>query len=305
MKHRLLLSFILIASLLLLCGCSALFLRAAPPRQIVLRADTEAENDETAIRGQGAVVTVVTVGSFQVGLRFGSFIDYSSGVIVNEEGYVLAAASSLQPAIYTQDGEYIGTANAAYAVLSDVYLTSDTLYRLELVDVDAESGFALYSFYDSFSYAAEDFSDSEHSGTVEGFPIVAEFSSETIAVGDFCTAIGNAVGSVVNDTAQSLSSLSHFSVSATSGAISQTGDETFLIGAAVSPEMIGGAVFDQNGYCIGILSEKLRRDAAADQNFVANATLCSGVDRVLRYLDAVSASLRIPIPYTVASEVAA
>ena len=71
--------------------------------------------------------------------------------------------------------------------------------------------------------------------------------------------------------------------------------------APVTPELVGGAVLDENGYMIGLASEKVRHtDESGNTVYAKNAVRAIGSQVLIEYIDAVSARLQIAIPYTVA-----
>ena len=306
MKIRSCLSLILLLALLLLCGCSAVFTRADSPQEIELQpsAQDSAEVDPSC-RSQGAVVSIVSIGTFRYGLALGSVVSITSGVIIDHEGYVVSSSEAALPTLIDQNGDiYVGEATAIYAVLSDVYQNDRSLYKLDLVDMDEDRGLALLSFYDRFYYDAEDFGSGDRVGRTEGFPIVAEFSAETALTGMPCTIIGNAISGVMNDL-QYPFSMEYVCLSASRGIVASASAADFLISAAISAEMGGSAIFDASGYLIGLVSQKLPGDTAGDSTYLENITsgICSAA--IIDYIDTVSASLHVPIPYTVATGEAA
>lgn len=294
------LSFIL----LLLGGCSAFVLRTELPVKVHLQynsAGDVSQGTDIFTRRQDAVVSLVSIGSFSVEMEFGTIVNVTSGVIINREGYVLSTEFAARPTYVDDNGEtYTGTWTAVYAVLPEAYGANNALYRLEIVNLDEESGLSLFLFYDQFFISENDGAE------VEGFPIVAEFASADVP-GQSCFAIGNAVGNVINEV-QFPYIAEYFYRSVTSGIVAFVDDvdDSLFITAAVSPEMYGGAILDQNGYMIGLISEKLQQvDEGGNWTFTENVTRGIGVKSLLDYLEKVSAKLQIPIPYTVAiSEVA-
>lgn len=310
MKIRSLLSFLIILSLFLLGGCSALFQRAAPPQEVALTYHSGDPTENAACRNQGAVVSIVTIGSFRVGIGLGAAINVYSGFIVNREGYVVSTSEAALPVYTDTNGDvYEGRATAVYAVLSDVYQTGNAVYKLEIIDVDSDFGLALFKFYDHFYYDSENVNlqDETVESRVVGFPIIAEISSLPLAAGDSCVAVGNSVGNIVNEL-QNPFSLEYVYLSATTGIIASVGQATgsFHFTAAVVPEMRGGAVFDQNGYLVGLVSKKLNGQSnAGKETFLTNLAEAIDSETIVKYLNNVSQTLRVEIPYTLAKSEAA
>ena len=305
MKFRSCLSIFLVLALLMLCGCSLAFPRADSPREIELAPAQASAEFDPSCRSQGAVVSIVSIGTFRYGLALGSVVSITSGVIFNSEGYIVSSSEAALPTLIDQNGDtYVGEATAVYAVLSDVYQDDSTLYRLDLVDLDEESGLSLFSFYDDFYFDAEAFGVDGSSGRVEGFPVVAEFSAEEATAGATCTVVGNAISGVMNYL-QYPFSMQNVSLSASRGVVASATELQFLVSAAVSAEMGGSAIFDANGCLIGLISQKVRADAAGDSTYLENIAAGIRAAAVMQYIDRVSAELQVPIPYTVARAEAA
>lgn len=285
---------------LLLGGCSGLMLRTEQPNEIHLRYWNEGNGTSSKAdlfaRQQDAVVSLISIGSFSSEGEFGTIVNVASGIIIDQEGYILSTEIATKPTYIDENGKiYTGTWTSVYAVLPEAYGTKNELYRLQTIDSNEELGFSLFSFCDNF-YISENGAEE-----VEGFPIFAEFVL-TAASGQTCYAVGNAIGNVINEV-QFPYIAEYFYLSVTSGIVADIDDvdNSLLISAAVSPEMYGGAILDQNGYMIGMIFDKLQYiDDAENLTFAENAALGIGAQSLIRYLESVSSKLQIPIPYTVA-----
>lgn len=289
------------ASLLLVAGGCALFGREAEPKDVQqkfleLSSGYESASECVSERA-AAIVSVVAdfyVRSGDVGLAKSI---YSSGVIVNSAGYILLPYAAA----------YNGGVKAysVRAVLAPVYDDKEE-YTVKEVYSDSESGLALFKFYDRFYYTDEN-------GTAQsGFQVTAEFSGRALQSGAQCFAVGNALGDLYESgCAQTI----------TSGVISDDALEVvgnsenslyavlngqeyayLLTSAPTTPEMMGGGLFDENGYLIGLLASKLVTDVSGSAQYLERVTLCYNVAILCDFIDRVSDSLELVIPYTLASE---
>ena len=164
---------------------------------------------------------------------------------------------------------------------------------------------------DEFHY----YTNAEKTASAEGFQFYATLSNLPVKTGQDCYAVGNNLG-VYNEDTTSFKNL-YVQQTVMSGSITAAEADPSVISAAefagsqypylltsasVSFEMLGGALYDVNGYLIGLLSYKLYDSTS--QNIPTNAmtriALATGVDLLKAYLDSVSQSKQIAIPYTTA-----
>ena len=297
MKLRSVLAALLAAAFLLLGGCSLFGLDIERPSDVYLQYDLSDAASEVAVdRGLHTVVSLVSIGNFSDKLTFGTIVKISSGVIVDREGYILSSDTALRPTFTDpEDGvTYTGTWTSVYAVLPEIYGLGNTLYPLRAIDLDEESGLSLFAFRDRFYYMDAD------GNAAEGFPVSAQISLSA-EPGRACFIVGNGIGDVVNEVDFPYVA-EYMYISMMSGTVaSRDGAGDYIIAAPVTPELVGGAVLDENGYMIGLVSEKVQHtDESGNTVYAKNAVRAIGSQALTEYIDAVSARLQIAIPYTVA-----
>ena len=291
------------------CACSWFFENRAPVDVYLPYldgADAAASGAQYVAAAQQAdVVTVIATYPVRTDIAT-SYTQVYSGVIINKEGYVLttSAAASLE----YKSGAY-ASATRIVAVLSDVY-GNDEQYLLKLIDHDSALGVALFVFYDTF-YT---YTDPSQSNAEEGFCHYAALSAVPPEIGDACVAVGNATGAV-NSDASGLIGVQYVQQAVTQGVVSAAGSadeeaESVSYGgtvypylyssASVTPAMLGGALFDANGYLIGMLSDKVT-DGSSDESYLRRFSASLPANFLSAYLDAVSEQTQTVIPYTLAT----
>ena len=287
-----------------LSGCSFVLGREADPVNVYKSyIDTQSENTDSQDTAEyisstrtGSVFSIASTYYLQQGGQRIKYVYYSSGIILNAEGYILSVASSV--------AQIDGTSpSSTYAILSSVY-NDDTEYKITLVDSDESSGLALFRFYDNFYY--KDAKGDQQ----KGFQFIAEFSGKEVYTGDSCWAVGNSLGDIFDDANN---------LSITGGVIAQsTADEqlfalsyngvnySYMIATApVCPEMSGGALFDRNGYLIGMFASKIV--STDDSNsfvggfeYLSKMALFYKTDILIDYVNHLSENLQTVIPMTIA-----
>lgn len=304
---------------MILSGCSFSGYRqeAAPQNiykdYIAIESDATADFEEQiANKAGGSVVSIISSANMRINGELSSIVNIFSGVIINREGYIITTSQSAYTGVSAGAEQYEAEANEVYAVLPDIY-DDNTHYKLRLIDYDTQIGLALFKFYDNFYY----YSDAAKTETVQGFQFHATFSSENVAVGNRCAAIGNSIGNILNGEALSLNSITQIEQTITSGYVSaspadpsvfeplQYGDSAynyFMTSAPANIDMYGGGLFDENGYAIGILASKIVSDnsGSAAGDYITRATLVYPTALVTAYIDNVSAETQKVIPYTTA-----
>ena len=304
---------------MILSGCSFSGYRqeAAPQNiykdYIAIESDATADFEEQiANKAGGSVVSIISSANMRINGELSSIVNIFSGVIINREGYVITTSQSAYTGVSAGSERYDAEANEVYAVLPDIY-DDNTHYKLRLIDYDTQIGLALFKFYDNFYY----YSDAAKTETVQGFQFYATFSSENVAVGNRCAAIGNSIGNILNGEALSLNSITQIEQTITSGYISaspadpsvfeplQYGDSAynyFMTSAPANLDMYGGGLFDENGYAIGILASKIVSDNSGSSagDYITRAALVYPTALVTAYIDNVSAETQKVIPYTTA-----
>ena len=304
---------------MVLSGCSfSGYRQEAAPQNIykdymAIESDATADFEEQiADKAGGSVVTIISSANMRINGELSSIVNIFSGVIINREGYIITTSQSAYTGVSAGAEQYEAEANEVYAVLPDIY-DDNTHYKLRLIDYDTQIGLALFKFYDNFYY----YSDAAKTETVQGFQFYATFSSENVAVGNRCAAIGNSIGNILNGEALSLNSITQIEQTITSGYISaspadpsvfeplQYGDSAynyFMTSAPANIDMYGGGLFDENGYAIGILASKIVSDNSGSSagDYITRAALVYPTALVTAYIDNVSAETQKVIPYTTA-----
>lgn len=261
----------------------------------------------------GCVVSVISSGAIRVGRNTLIATNVFSGVVFSRKGYILTTSKAYNMDIDYEGRHYSGIANEVYAVLSDIY-NDQRQYRLVLVNSDETAGLAVFRFYDSFSYY-----DKESSGQKEGLQFCAKFSGLQVEPGDACTVIGNSLGNVFGSDSENFlpETIGDLTLAVNGGYVAKTdyvsppaasvnavSEEQMptascryiLVSAAVNLDMYGGAVFDKNGYLIGIPAEKF---SSADSIY-HNLCMVYPVEFITAYINSVSEEMRITMPYIIA-----
>lgn len=287
---------------LCLSGCSWM-LEQTNPRSVCLPyIDVAVDNgssdsvEDVTTRSQAAVVSIIATYPLRSNLG-NSYTRVLSGILIDADGYVLTHASVSS---YEYSAGEFAEPKSVYAVLSDVY-EDETRYSLEFVDQDSALGVSVYRFYDEFSHHT----DASSSETEKGFQIFATFSEKSVRIGEPCTAIGNAVGGL-NSAYENVDGILYIQQSITGGAVSAlesvATDETrfsyIITSAPINENMYGGALFDENGYLLGLIYDKWTE---ADGDFVVRASSAIPSSVLTDYIDDASARVQHTIPYTIAA----
>ncbi len=307
-KHFISLWFLCVFACLLLSGCSWFYAQTPTPKDVYLdpiNIPQQAENGESAAefvaRTQRAnVVSLIAV--YNLRTEYGNtYTQIFSGVILDGDGFVLTTSdvSDLEYA----DGQFVRPSSVR-AVLSDAY-GDDTRYLLDLVSYDSSCGLALYRFHDNFYH----YTDDAHSAAKSGFPLWANFSADSASVGDAAIAIGNAVG-VLNSPFAGVNGITYLQQSVTQGVVSSVqtsasenrpagGKNLLLFSAPSNENMYGGALFDKNGYVIGLIAQQFS-DPNNEDDFLPRVSAALPTDDLTAFIDSVSAEKQFAIPYTIA-----
>ena len=296
-------AFMALSTFFIFCGC-AYFSREASPQNIyksyIAVGDPDGVYDSPSEyiseTQSGAVVSIVaTYYVYSGGTRERRNV-YSSGIVLNAEGYILTTASA--SVIQVDSTEY--EAASIRAVLAPVY-EDDTLYTIKEVDRDEESGLALYRFYDDFYYP------NEEGATETGLQFTATLSTESVSVGDSCWLVGNNLGDVFG-VSYDLNMLGGIvSDAATDGNIFDltynNENYNYLLAAVpATPEMQGGGLFDKNGYIIGLFASKVVSETNGSYEYLSKSSLFYKTDIMIEYVNDVSEKLQTVIPLSVAQK---
>lgn len=301
----------IMATVLLFCSGCALFGREPDARDITKEYIPVFESYDSPGQyigeiSSGAVVTVVSnyyIHGYYSSGASARITEYFSGIVLNSGGYILTTSSA--SCIYDESGNSIDS-SSVYAVLSPVYQDEEE-YVLRKVAVDDDCGLALYKFYDRFYFTDE-------SGEIQnGLQFTAQFSGNVTDDGSRCWAVGNSLGNLFPESAVeqtitqgivSSSELDKMNAAETNHLkVSFNGKQYYclLSTAPTTPEMAGGALFDQNGYIVGVIIGKLVSDTDGGTDYLDRATLCLKPDIVTDFVNYVSESLQTVIPITIAS----
>ena len=307
-----------VATLFLMAGCSFSLYRRNESQDVYKNfidtetGQTESYAEAVAMKKSPVVVTVISNSIIRTARGSGSVTQIYSGVIINREGYVLttSAAALLQ----TSEGNkvYSNKVMSAYAVLSEPYRDKNH-YKLVLVGYDTEAGLALFRFYDRFHY----YTDASRSEAVDGFQIAAEFSGLSVQTGQNCLAIGNSLGNALNAQASSPDRVDEIAQAVMAGVVSSASADNkalspvsyggtdypyIMTTAPVNIDMYGGALFDVNGYLIGILGTKIGYESSAngESGYFKRVATAYPVPLLRAFIDTVAEANETPVPYTVA-----
>lgn len=307
LSAKLILFPLTIALFFIVSGCSSIFGRTdtAPKnvyKNFISTDIDDSENTDYAdfVYASNTGNTVSVVSSFWItdGTSKSQASVVQSGIILNKDGYVLTHVSSAYA--------YSTECQSVYAILSPIY-KDNTKYKLELVDYNTDAGLALFVFYDHFYYYENESKDTLQ----EGFQFTPVLSKNDIKTGERCVVIGNALGDFSlygNDLLikEQMVTSGIVSDSAADGQIFEqsfngTQYEYLQISAAANPETIGGGVFDENGYMIGILATKVISTSDNSGNSYLNKTsLVSGTTLIIDYINYVSEKTETVIQIEVA-----
>ena len=311
---------IAVAMMFLLAGCSfSLYRREEDSRDIykdyiAIEEDSDsAYTQRVAAKKGAAVVSIIANSIIQTNRGSASVVQIYSGVIINSEGYVLTTSQAAQLQVSSGNRIYSNEVMSAYAVLPEVYDDSHH-YKLTLVDYDSDAGLALFRFYDRFHY----YTDETRQTSEDGFQIVAEFSAAEILTGARSVGIGNSLGNALNEGVIVPDRINEIAQTVMGGIVSDAeADATvlepityggnkytyILTTAPVNIDMYGGALFDENGYLIGLLAMKIgyESETTRESGYFKRVGAAYRVSLLTEFIDTVAESIHSPIPYTLAS----
>ena len=317
MKKRLA-ALLAVATLFLFAGCSfSFYQRQAESKDIYkdyLAMETDASDSYTervAERSGAAVVTVIANSVVRTNRGSESTTQIFSGIIINAEGYVLTTSHAAVLEVTSGGSLYTGRVLTAYAVLPEIY-GDKSRYKLTLVDYNTDAGLALFRFYDRFHY----YTDTSRGESKEGFQVFAQFSGKNAETGERCIGIGNSLGNALNEGVSVPERVNEIEQTVMSGVISDAdaGSEALapvsfggkeynyiLTTVPVNIDMYGGALFDENGYLIGLLAMKIGYESSSGETgyFKRVAAACP-VSLLTAYIDGAASATETPVPYIIA-----
>ena len=231
-----------------------------------------------------------------------------SGIILNNEGYILTSSFVTRyrkPSDAKSSVDDFISAKKIQIQLNSIY-QDENLYSATLIDCDLDLGLAILKFKDNFYY----YTDQSKKTSVKGFQFSTVFydGQNTIKIGDSCAFVGETIGNGIGISAGIISN-NKMSVSELGDGQNNFGNIIYedkeysymQTTAAVNPEGMGGAVFDRNGYIIGIMSSKVYSDQDSSAFHKVGLVMPSAC--VMNYIDTISRSKQRQITYTYAEVV--
>lgn len=224
-------------------------------------------NASASIRGGSIQVQQSLIGST------------ASGMIINEDGYVLTNAHVVMHDDYEYSIQtYFGREQLVYEKVTKPYDTvtckfygSDTSYDLEIVAYDEALDLAVLKF---------------KNGLPEKAKYVTFGDSAALNLGEYAIVTGNAYDlgiSVTTGTVTNLRpDLTGYDLSYQTGEVIQTD-------AAINSGNSGGPVFDATGDCVAVSSFKIASSSTEGLNFGISSNLA------VKYIDGVAAAKGIEI----------
>ena len=300
---KLLVALSAVSIIFFMTGC-AYFVRE-PSAQNIVKAyieksesgsDYESPSNYIGSVSAGAIISIVSSCYIYSGGYYEEYTNYSSGIVLNADGYILTSASVAS--VTTASAQY--SASLVVGVLAPVY-DDNTRYTLKEVDRDEQSGLAIYRFYDRFYYT-------DQAGVRQsGLQFTVHLSAVDVTTGSDCWAVGNSLGDLFSDPS---------SQTITGGIVSdcETDQDVFpLVYNGVSysfmqttvpttPEMIGGGLFDKNGYLIGMFNSKIISETDGNYQYLEKSSLFYKTDILIDYVNTVSERLQTVIRLSVASK---
>ena len=292
--------WLLLSATLLLSACNLFYVVKRAPKNVYkefLQSSAwefgEAEFSEKIADEQSAcVVTILATGNV-VSSNKTYLLSYAcSGIILNDEGYILTTDLAYNMEVYKGGRTYNGKAIETYAVLSDVYQDS-THYKIEYVYHDSDCGLALFRFYDTFYY----YSDEQKSDSEKGFQFTGEFIDEKLETGTSCVAVGNSLANIMVENPKSHTAFKDIRLTITAGFLSDTysdavtpiqfsgGKYAFsVVTAPINSEMIGGAVFDKEGKILGMIFQKATYGAAESSDYLKHISFIQGAELIRAFV---------------------
>ena len=311
MKH---LAFFLtvLACCLLLVGCNGTYLRESEPQNVYIdhidttwSPDVEYSQNVAAVRG-ATVVSIISNFVVYTGMGNRTAQQILSGVIINEQGYILTSSQSAESTLESGTSKRL----SVYAVLPEIY-NMERQFKLSLVDYDNDAGLALFKFYDDFFH----YVDEEKSEAVSGFQIYAEFSGQKAITGERCVTIGNSLGNTLSNGAIDLNDVE---LTVMNGIISAASADAavlepvllngnsynyILTSSPVNFDMYGGGMFDESGYLLGTLAFKIGYQASSgtgESGYFARVSAAYPIELIVDYIDSAAIRVHAAIPYTLA-----
>ena len=297
--------------LFMMQGCSLFYVIEAAPQNIYKEfigtdsSETSSFSEEIANHESACVVTILTSGSVSVANDVYFYSNVFSGIILNDDGYILTSAQVCNFSLQEDGQIYTGKFTEAYAVLADQY-NDQKHYKLNYVDHSDESGLALFQFYDRFYY----YTDDSRAQTKSGFQFVANFSSSEIQTGAACAAVGNSLGNILVENPLNHSSFKNVKLTITEGIVSLAkiseksmdpisfqGKKYYqsLVSSPINADMIGGAVFNTDGTVLGMISGKISSDTTQTPSYFRRMSTVDGVELISDYICSMSDELQVSI----------
>ena len=284
------------------CGCGNSF---TSPKEVTFAFIEES----SMVKQTASVVSILSSGRVYTGSDSYSTTRVLSGVILNEEGYILTSSEACNFDVSDNGTIYEGKFTNAYAVLSDVY-QDQRHYMLNFVDNREEAGLALFRLQTDFYY------ENQAGERKSGFQYPAVLSSREPQTGIQCYAVGNSLAEILANNTFFHTSFNDLHLSVTKGIVSMKSIPSEIldpysldsktcnpsvISAAVNREMCGGGVFDENGYLLGIVASKLVSETANGISYLTKMSIMLESSWIADYLNFVSERNKIEIPYTIAT----
>ena len=291
----------LTVTLVLVSGCygSDLQPKDIYKKHIALASSSEKyENSYTeyiANEKSGAVITVYSAFEYRNNKGSHSYTETSvSGIILNNDGYILTSGNAVRSFAADQASSLQYIEASSYQIMLNPIYEDEKYYRAKLIDYDETLNIAVLKFFDNFFY----YTDTDNERAEKGFQFKAEFydARDSLKTGDHCAFVGDALGMGVAITAGVISS-NKMSVL---GGIVFNNTEYFYIqsSAALNSEMLGGALYDKNGYIIGMASTKVSSDT--DNTTFNKVGLALPSACVIDYINTLADDLQLVIEFTVA-----
>lgn len=294
------LSLVLVFSLLIFSGCfrdgvsttKTIYLNYLPTNT-----DEQYEGSFTEYIGTKKAASVVSVYSyFQYRNKQGSYSEdavLGSGIILNDDGYVLTSSRVVKTYFSDQSSSDSLTVSKLWINLNSLYgKISDDSLSAKLIDCNEELGLAIIKLNNEFYY----YTDASKTETKKGFQIKGEFfdGTTTVKTGNDCAFVGDILGEGVSITVGVISN----NEMTTLGEI-DFNDNTYnyiQASAALNEQMLGGALYDVNGYIIGVTQTKIVSDT--DNSVFNKIGLALPSACAIDYINFVADNLQTVIEYT-------
>lgn len=293
----------------ILSACNMFYVVKPAPKSVYKNLIEQISDNDTEFMSkianeEGAcVVTILSTGSVVVKNETYLLAQAYSGIILNDDGYILTTDQAYVLEISENGTTYKGKAIETYAVLADAY-NDQTHYKLNYIDHDQDSGLALFQFYDHFYY----YTDSENKQSEKGFQYTADFVKEELTVGSPCISVGNSLANILVDNPKNHSSFKDINLTATLGILADTcvnvsqpvvfENKTYypsVITTPINSEMIGGAVFNDQGKVMGIIFQKATYGTSGSSDYLKRVSFIQGFDLINSYINKVEAAQDITI----------